>query len=195
VPTTILGWMGIPAPGKMDGEDLTALFDDVDEDDLVERPMAVTGVATNIVVQDHRWLLVTERREVKRWLFDDEEDEEVRFEDVANDEPDDLQRLSFWAGTVAGGTLPEFGDERVLRPRAEQRDDDLDGDGIRNDDDPVNNDEDLGDDDINDDDTRAGAFDGGDPTGEVGDFFGGTRDTPTPGRGSRGREYFGGRPR
>ena len=38
VAPTLLSHMGLTIPGKMRGEDLTALFDDVDEEDLPTAP-------------------------------------------------------------------------------------------------------------------------------------------------------------
>ena len=44
VAPTILSFLDVPIPGKMRGEDLTALFDDVDEDDMPDRPKSLTAV-------------------------------------------------------------------------------------------------------------------------------------------------------
>ena len=144
VAPTLLSFLGLPIPGKMEGEDLTALFDDVDEDDLPERSMFVTCVASNIIVRNERFLMVGDREQIERRLYDDDEeadDDDKRYDDVANDEPGVLTDLSLFAVGVAGGTLPEFGPEGALRPRPAREDDDLDDDGIPNDFDSVDNDE------------------------------------------------------
>jgi arylsulfatase A-like enzyme len=144
VAPTLLSFMGLTIPGKMEGEDLTALFDDVDEDDLPDRPRSITAVGSNIIVRDGRWLMVADREEIERRLYDDDEeadDDDKRYDDVANDEPGILTELSLTALAAAGGTLPEFGPEGALRPPPERGDDDTDDDGIPNDFDAVDNDE------------------------------------------------------
>jgi arylsulfatase A-like enzyme len=146
VAPTILSFMGLSVPGKMWGEDLTALFDDVDEDDLYDRPFSITATGSLIVVRDKRWLMVADRQEIERRLYDDDEEadddnDDKRYDDVANDEPGKLTDMSIVALTVAGGTLPEFGPDGALRPPRERGDDDTDDDGIPNDFDAVDNDE------------------------------------------------------
>jgi arylsulfatase A-like enzyme len=161
VAPTLLSFMGLTIPGKMEGEDLTALFDDVDEDDLRDRPTSITAVGSNIIVRDSRWLMVADREEIERRLYDDDEeadDDDKRYDDVANDEPDVLTELSLSALNAAGGTLPEFGPDGALRPPQERGDDDIDDDGIPNDFDAVDNDE--PDDDTEPEDLR---FDGRNP--------------------------------
>jgi hypothetical protein len=144
VAPTILSFMGATIPGKMGGEDLTALFDDVDEDDLYDRPFNITAVGSNIIVQDDRWLMVADREEIERRMYDDDEEVEddiTRYEDIANEDPGKLTELSLVALMVAGGTLPEFGPDGALRPTRQRGDDDVDDDGIPNDFDAINNDE------------------------------------------------------
>jgi arylsulfatase A-like enzyme len=144
VAPTLLSFMRIPVPGKMLGEDLTALYDGVDQWDLFNRPRSITAVGSQIVVRDNRWLMVADRERIQRRLYDDDEeadDDIKRYDDVANDEPGVLSDLSETATTVAGGTLPEFGPDGAVRPKVEHGDDDVDDDGIPNDFDPVNNDE------------------------------------------------------
>jgi arylsulfatase A-like enzyme len=146
VAPTLLSFMGLTIPGKMQGEDLTALFDDVDEDDLPDRPKSITAVGSNIIVRDSRWLMVADREEIERRLYDDDEEtdddnDDKRYDDVANDEPGVLTDLSLAAVTAAGGNLPEFGPAGALRPPPERGDDDRDDDGIPNDFDAVDNDE------------------------------------------------------
>jgi arylsulfatase A-like enzyme len=144
VAPTLLSFMGLTIPGKMEGEDLTALFDDVDEEDLRERPRSITAVGSCIIVRDSRWLMVADREEIERRLYDDDEeadDDDKRYDDVAGDEPGVLTELSITALNAAGGTLPEFGPKGALRPPPQRGDDDTDDDGIPNDFDAVDNDE------------------------------------------------------
>jgi arylsulfatase A-like enzyme len=161
VAPTILSYLGITIPGKMWGEDLTALLDDVDEDDLYDRPFSISASGSLIVVRDKRWLMVADREEIERRLYDDDEEVEddiTRFQDVANEDTGQLTDMSLAALAVAGGTLPEFGPDGALRPPRERGDDDEDDDGIPNDFDAVDNDEP----DDNDDD-EALEYDGRDP--------------------------------
>ena len=145
VAPTILSLMGLTIPGKMDGEDLTALFDGVDEEDLPDREKFITAVGSMIIVRDNRWLMVADRQEIERRLYDDDEeagdDDEKRYDDVAADEPGVLTDLSMIAVAAAGGTLPEFGPDGALRPPPQRGDDDSDDDRIPNDFDAVDNDE------------------------------------------------------
>ena len=144
VPTTLLGHLGLTVPGKMRGEDLTALFDDVDEEDLPDRPNSITASGQLIIVRNDRFLMVADREQIERRLYDDDEeadDDITRYDDIANDEPGVLTELSLAALAVAGGTLPEFNSDSALRPRAQRGDEDADDDGIPNDFDAVDNDE------------------------------------------------------
>jgi arylsulfatase A-like enzyme len=144
VAPTLLSFLGLTIPGKMDGEDLTALFDDVDEDDLPERAKSITAVGSQIIVRDRRWLVVADRERTLRRMFDDDEDVEddiTRFDNIANEDTGKLTELSVAALTLAGGTLPEFGPDGALRPPRDRSDDDADDDGIPNDFDPFDNDE------------------------------------------------------
>ena len=144
VAPTLLSFLGLTIPGKMRGEDLTALFDDVDEDDMPDRPKSITAVGSQIIVRDRRWLVVADRERIVRRMFDDDEDVEddiTRFDNIANEDTGKLTELSQAALLVADGTLPEFGPDGALRPPRESGDDDTDDDGVPNDFDPFDNDE------------------------------------------------------
>jgi arylsulfatase A-like enzyme len=144
VAPTLLSFMGLGIPGKMEGEDLTQLFEDVDQWDLHPRPVSITAFGTQVVVRDNRWLMIRDGQQLERRLYDDDEeadDDIKRYDDVANDEPGVLTDLSVAAVVAAGGNLPEFGPEGALRPPRERSDDDTDDDGIPNDFDAVDNDE------------------------------------------------------
>jgi arylsulfatase A-like enzyme len=141
---TLLSFLGLPTPGKMDGEDLTALFDDVDEEDLPQRAKSITAVGSQIIIRDRRWLVIADRQRIIRRMFDDDEDVEddiKRYDNIANEDTGKLTELSLAALVAAGGTLPEFGPDGALRPPQERGDDDADDDGIPNDMDPFDNDE------------------------------------------------------
>ncbi|MDQ5832142.1 MAG: sulfatase-like hydrolase/transferase, partial [Actinomycetota bacterium] len=144
VAPTLLSYMGLTIPGKMWGEDLTALFDDVDEDDLYNRPYSITASGSLIMVRDDRWLMVADREQIERRMYDDDEEVEddiKRYDNIANEDTGQLTEMSIAAVTAAGGTLPEFGPEGANRPPAERGDDDGDDDGIPDDFDAVDNDE------------------------------------------------------
>jgi arylsulfatase A-like enzyme len=144
VAPTLLSHLGLTIPGKMWGEDLTALFDDVDEDDLYDRPFSITASGSLIIVRDKRYLMVADREEIERRMYDDDEEVEddiKRYDDIANEDTGQLTDMSMAALAVAGGTLPEFGPDGALRPPVERGDDDSDDDGIPNDFDAVDNDE------------------------------------------------------
>jgi arylsulfatase A-like enzyme len=143
VPTTLLSYLGLVAPGKMDGEDLTSLLDD---EDTPERSHFTAAVGTDMLVANRRWLLLIDLVERKRRLFDDEEEDEESYVNVANDEPGVVQALSILIGQDAGGTVPDFGPEGSQRPEPEEDPKDKDGDGIPNDEDPVDNDDEADDD-------------------------------------------------
>lgn len=114
VPTTLLSYWGITAPGKMQGEDLTTLFDDFD---LPSRPFYTTAIDTHVVVGSRTWLLIG-RTDQDRWRLyeaeDEDEPDEIRTETVKS--PTVLEELRRYALTAAGGTLPDFGDTSAVRP-------------------------------------------------------------------------------
>jgi arylsulfatase A-like enzyme len=142
VAPTLLSFLGVTIPGKMDGEDLSALFDDVDQWDLPKREKSITAVGSQIVIRDRRWLVVADRQRTVRRMYDDDEevdDDIKRYDNVAGKDTGKLNELSIAAGTLAGGTLPEFGANGALRPEREDGDDDTDNDGIPNDFDPFDN--------------------------------------------------------
>jgi arylsulfatase A-like enzyme len=162
---TLLSFLGLTIPGKMDGEDLTAIFDDVDEEDLPARAKSITAVGSQIIIRDRRWLVVADRERTLRRMFDDDEDVEddiTRFDNIANEDTGKLTELSVAALVAAGGTLPEFGPDGALRPPRDRSDDDTDDDGIPNDMDPFDNDE--PDDDVSPEDLK---YDGRYPFGRA----------------------------
>lgn len=124
VPTTILGLQGVGAPGRMAGEDLTAILDD---EDVPERPSWTTAIDTMVMVGDGRYVMVADLALQDRRLYDaedvDDEDDPGDVEDVTRDEPEILDRLWAAAATAAGGTLPEFGATGVIPPRIPDDDD------------------------------------------------------------------------
>jgi arylsulfatase A-like enzyme len=110
VAPTILSFQGLTVPGKMDGEDLSVMFDGADPP---ERDHWSTAYSANVAAGDGRWLLIADNQGKERRLYDSEKDP-AEEDDVASDNPDVVDRL--WAEIVndAGGTMPVFGKTRVI---------------------------------------------------------------------------------
>ncbi|ADB54151.1 sulfatase [Conexibacter woesei] len=114
IPSTLLSYWGITSPGRMQGEDLTTLFDDFD---LPARPYYTTAIDTHIVTGSRTWLLIG-RSDQDRWRLyeaeDEDEPDEIRTETVKS--PTVLEEMRRYALAAAGGTLPDFGDTAAIRP-------------------------------------------------------------------------------
>jgi arylsulfatase A-like enzyme len=110
VAPTILSFQGLTVPGKMDGEDLTVMFDGGDPP---ERDYWTTAYSANVGAGDGRWLLIADNQGKERRLFDTESDPDAS-NDVAADNPDVVSRL--WQNILndAGGTMPVFGKTGVV---------------------------------------------------------------------------------
>jgi arylsulfatase A-like enzyme len=110
VAPTLLSFQGLTVPGRMDGEDLTVMFDGADPP---ERRYWTTCYADQVAAGDGRWLLIADNQGKEKRLFDTEEDPEEE-NDVAADNPEVVDRL--WRGVVddAGGTMPVFGKTGVV---------------------------------------------------------------------------------
>jgi arylsulfatase A-like enzyme len=130
IPTTILSYLDIVAPGKMAGEDLTTLFDD---DDLPGRLYFTSGIDTHVVTGDREWLLIG-RTDEDRWrLYHlDDEDEPDDIENKTVTAPTVLQGLKQYAIWTAGGTLPEFGPTSAVRPNKPEEKTTVANDGTLN---------------------------------------------------------------
>ena len=111
VAPTMLSFQGLTVPGRMEGEDLTVLFDGADPP---ERSYWTTAYADHVAAGDGRWLLIADNQGKERRLFDTEEDPEEE-NDVAGDNPEVAGRL--WQNILddAGGTMPVFGKTGVVR--------------------------------------------------------------------------------
>jgi arylsulfatase A-like enzyme len=110
VAPTILSFQGLTVPGRMDGEDLTVMFDGADPP---ERQYWTTAYADHVAAGDGRWLLIADNQGEEKRLFDTEDDPDEET-DVAGDNPDVVDRL--WGNIVAdaGGTMPVFGKTGVV---------------------------------------------------------------------------------
>ena len=110
VAPTLLSFQGITVPGRMEGEDLTVMFDDAEPP---ERPYWTTCYADHVAAGDGRYMLIADNQGKQRELFDTEEDPDEE-DDVAGDHPDIVGRL--WQAILddAGGTMPVFGKTGVI---------------------------------------------------------------------------------
>jgi arylsulfatase A-like enzyme len=133
VAPTLLSMLGVDRPGRMDGEDLTALLDD---EDPPQRTAFMCASITDVAVGDPRWLMLTDMQGSDKRLHDfDNEDsdfEDPEEENVVRKHPPVVEELWKVPLAAAGGTFPEFGPEEPIRPLPE--DDDADDDGIDDDD-------------------------------------------------------------
>jgi arylsulfatase A-like enzyme len=129
VAPTLLSMLGIDRPGRMDGEDLTALLD---EEDPPKRGAFMCASITSIAVGDPRWLMVTDfdRDELRLHDFDNEDSdfEDDEEENVVRKHPPVVEELWKVPLAAAQGTMPDFGPDGPIRPLPE--DDDSDDDGI-----------------------------------------------------------------
>jgi arylsulfatase A-like enzyme len=129
VAPTLLSMMGIDRPGRMDGEDLTALLDD---EDPPKRPAFMCASITDIAVGDPRWLMLMDMEGDERRLHDfdneDSDNEDDDEENVVRKHPPVVAALEKVPLAAAQGTYPFFDDVSAVRPPPE--DDDKDDDGI-----------------------------------------------------------------
>jgi hypothetical protein len=122
-------------PGKMQGEDLTALLA---EEDPPQRHVFTSGIPAGMLAGNNRFLLVVAGDDDQRALYDVNEDEdgdnsdepwEEEDHDQIRDHPDASEHLYRSLLAEAGGTFPDFDENGAVRPLPEREDDDeLDAD-------------------------------------------------------------------
>ena len=71
VAPTILSFQGLTVPGRMEGEDLTVMFEGADPP---ERDHWTTAYSANVAAGDGRWLLIADNQGKERRLYDTESD-------------------------------------------------------------------------------------------------------------------------
>jgi arylsulfatase A-like enzyme len=131
VSPTLLSWLGLTIPGKMEGEDLTAFFDDFegedddDDKDIVEGPKGrrhfTSAIGTTLLAGGEDYVMIatgsgTPEGADKRVYEVEEDIDDDGDEDESVERPDLVDRLWQKVLTAAGGTLPEFRDGAVKRP-------------------------------------------------------------------------------
>lgn len=106
VARTILSYFGVRAPGLMDGEDLTVLFDGGQPP---RRPYYTSCYQETWICGNRDWLMISDTNGDRRELYDLRTDPGATVDVAAQNQPvlDEL-----WAVLVdeAGGTLPQFQD-------------------------------------------------------------------------------------
>jgi len=107
---TLLSFMGVRAPGAMNGEDLSVLFDRRQPPD---RPYFTAAYADYYLVGDGRFILITETTGREKRLYDTQTDPR-ELSDIATTDPGTVDRLYAALVNEAGGTLPQITARRVL---------------------------------------------------------------------------------
>jgi arylsulfatase A-like enzyme len=104
VARTILSCFGVRAPGAMDGEDLTVLFDG---DAPPERRWYTSCYQETWICGDREWLLISDTNGDRRELYDLTTDPGANVDVAATNQPV-VEQL--WQVLIdeAGGTLPQF---------------------------------------------------------------------------------------
>jgi arylsulfatase A-like enzyme len=111
VASTLLGFQGIRAPGLMDGEDLSRLFEGKQPYD--DRRYFTACYARYLICGDGRWVLIAHSEKRRIRLFDTQADPEETI-NLAEQNPEKVEELWAILEQEAGGTLPQFGDEMVM---------------------------------------------------------------------------------
>jgi len=105
VPRTLLGFMGVRAPGQMNGEDLSVLFDGRDPP---ERRWFTSCYDDHVLAGDTDWFLLADSEGRRKRLYDRRRDPR-ELSDVAAEHPEIVDKLWRVLEDEAGGTLPQFG--------------------------------------------------------------------------------------
>jgi arylsulfatase A-like enzyme len=110
VAQTVLSFAGVRAPGAMNGEDLSVLFEGREPP---ERRYFTSCYANHLLAGDGRWVFITDSEENERQLYDSREDPDQE-SNVADQNADKVEELRQALIDDAGGTLPQFADEEVI---------------------------------------------------------------------------------
>jgi arylsulfatase A-like enzyme len=110
VAPTLLGFMGARAPGAMNGEDLSVLFEGKQP---YERRWFTACYADYLIAGDRDWVLISDSEGRRKRLYDKRKDPQ-ELVDVAGEHPQLVDRLWRVLEDEAGGTLPQFGRRGVV---------------------------------------------------------------------------------
>lgn len=104
---TLLGFLGIRPGRRMDGEDLTAVFDRARKGEIAQRRWMTASYDDYVMAHDGRWLLFMRTDGFDKHLYDTKRDRgETR--NLAAARPDVVRRLTAALKRDAGGPLPRF---------------------------------------------------------------------------------------
>lgn len=110
IPRTLLGFMGVRAPGMMNGEDLSVLFDGKEPP---ARPVFTSMYERYVLAGDDDWFMIADSKGGVKRLFDKRKDPKETV-DVADQHPDQVDRLWRVLEDEADGTLPQFSGTGVI---------------------------------------------------------------------------------
>jgi arylsulfatase A-like enzyme len=110
IPKTLLSFMGIRAPGMMNGEDLSVLFDGKEPP---PRPVFTSMYERYVLAGDGDWFMIADSKGAIKRLFDKNADPN-ELKDVASEHPQIVDRLWRVLEDEAGGTLPQFSGAGVI---------------------------------------------------------------------------------
>jgi arylsulfatase A-like enzyme len=105
VAPTLLSFMGVRAPGMMNGEDLSVLFEGGTPP---ERAQFTSCYDDHVLAGDRDWFLLADSEGRLKRLYDKRSDPR-ELHDVAADHPQVVDKLWKVLEDEAGGTLPQFG--------------------------------------------------------------------------------------
>ena len=105
VAPTLLSMMGVRAPGMMNGEDLSVLFEGGDPP---ARAQFTSCYDDHVLAGDRDWFLLADSEGRLKRLYDKRSDPQ-ELHDVASEHPQIVDRLWKALEDEAGGTLPQFG--------------------------------------------------------------------------------------
>jgi len=111
VAPTLMSFLGVKPGGRMDGEDLTAMFDRARH--VSPRKYMTASFDDYVMAHDGRWLLTMRSDGADKQLFDTKRDRR-EIHDVARRHPDVVRRLIAALKRDAGGPLPHFGRDGVI---------------------------------------------------------------------------------
>jgi arylsulfatase A-like enzyme len=105
VAPTLLSFMGVRAPGMMNGEDLSVLFDGREPP---ARPHFTSCYDNFVLAGDRDWFLLADSEGRLKRLYDKRNDPK-ELHDVAAEHPELVDKYWKILEDEAGGTLPQFG--------------------------------------------------------------------------------------